>query len=99
MEEKGLHCLSAFSAFTTLTESILPSGNGGRVSIAFRRSPRSPQKVTYDTTDHAGRSPLPFGVLRVHHFDAGETVNPIEIVLVSIAFRRSPRSPPKSKLA
>src|SRR5438876_86939 len=35
----SLHCLSAFSAFTT--QNLLRPGEPRRVSIAFRRSPRS----------------------------------------------------------
>jgi len=63
----------------------------GKVSIAFRRSPRSGPSISTEVGGDLTQSPLPFGVHRV----------PVEFEvccvrdaarLVSIAFRRSPRS-------
>src|ERR1041385_7271255 len=86
-----LHCLSAFTAFTTKGTTTLRD-LGVAVSIAFRRSPRSPQLSDSSNDNPHKLSPLPFGVHRVHHVSSLLIAKTIKVV--SIAFRRSPRSPP-----
>src|SRR6266567_1233416 len=63
------------------------------VSIAFRRSPRSPHWGELWHYIRTLLSPLPFGVLRVHHLRHDCETICREAQGVSIAFRRSPRSP------
>src|SRR6266568_5043248 len=64
---KGLHCLSAFSAFTTRSRGSLLQPSH-RVSIGFRRSLRSPRTYLFwHKLNKVVESPLPFGVHRVHH--------------------------------
>ncbi len=63
-ETYGLHCLSAFTAFPTLwVSSNWPKRP--RVSIAFRRSPRSRRGRGAERPGERLWSPLPFGVHRV----------------------------------
>src|SRR6266545_4440143 len=56
----GLHCVSAFSAFTA-GYSVGPPWRMVGVSIAFRRSPRSPQHTgSMQAWTKDPKSPLPF---------------------------------------
>jgi len=87
-----LHCLSAFSAFTTTQKELERSANT-IVSIAFRRSPRSPLSESV-----VGLVFFALGLHCLSAFSAFTTerrrrLSPGVSDWVSIAFRRSPRSP------
>src|SRR6266700_2402237 len=66
MTKPSLHCLSAFSAFTTRRSHRRPQFHPP-VSVAFRRSPRSPLEAEEVYYNRVIASPLAFGVLCVHH--------------------------------